>query len=128
DAIEVLGPGFAQHHEELTATGVLAGVRHGERSHLVRARIVLRLALDLPPRTAAADARVARLQIAREWIASLHDEVGNDTVKPDAVVKAAVRQLLEVRHRVRGIGLIELRDHRAAVRFESGVLGHEWES
>src|SRR5260370_29737658 len=59
--------------EELTATGVLAGVGHGERSRHVLVRVALGLALDgvsLPP---SADAAVAGLRLV---VAALDHEVG----------------------------------------------------
>ena len=50
---------FAEHHEELAAAGVLAGVGHRERADFVFVRIAGRLALDLVARAARPDRAVA---------------------------------------------------------------------
>src|SRR4029079_12528305 len=96
DAVEVTRVLLAQDHEELTATGILSRVRHGESADLVLVRIVGRFALDLPTRRAGSDAWITGRKIARQRISSLYDEIRNDAVELHTVVKAAVRELLEV--------------------------------
>src|SRR5687768_17456207 len=65
DTVEVASVAFVEDDEELASASVLAGVRHGERTELVFVRIARRLAIDLVPWAACADAAVAFGQIAR---------------------------------------------------------------
>ena len=122
NAVQVPGVGFAEHHEELAAAGVLAGVRHGERADGVLVRIAGGLALDLVAGTAGADARIAGGQILRQRIAALDDEVGDHAVEFHAVVEAAVGELLEVGDGVRRFLVEQLGDDGALVGLEGGGL------
>src|SRR5674476_396547 len=121
-AVQMTRVGLGEHHEKLAATGILAGMRHGERTDLVLARVARRLALDLPAGTAGADARITFGQIARERIAALNDEVGNDAVELHAVVETAVSELLEVLNRLRCVGVVKLRGDSPAIGLESCSL------
>src|SRR5438270_7325454 len=93
DAVQVPAVCVVEHDEELAATGVFAGVGHGERADLVRARIAGRLALDLVARTAGADTRITGRKISRIRVAALNDEVGHDAVELHDVIEAAVGEL-----------------------------------
>src|SRR4029079_7544193 len=124
DAVQVTRVLRAQDHEELTAAGVLSRVRHGERADLVLVRIVGRLALDLPTRTAGSDARIAGREIARQRISALPHEIGNDAMELHTIVKAAVRKLLEVFDRDRRFLLIQVGDDGPFVGLERGGFWH----
>src|SRR6185503_3037974 len=63
-------------------------------------------------------------QVARQRIATLHDEVRNDAMELDAIVKAGVGELLEVGDGVRRVLLIEVGDDGAAIRLERGLFWH----
>src|SRR3569833_3022570 len=125
-AVQVARVVLAEHHEELAAARILAGVRHRERADFMLVRVAGRLALDLPARTAGADTRIAGGKVARQRIAALHDEVRNHAVELPTVVAAAVRELREVLDRLRSFLLVELGDDLAFVRIESGGLRHGW--
>src|SRR4051812_46769577 len=64
-AVQVARIVLAQDHEELTAAGVLAGVRHRERTDFVLVGVAGSLALDLVAGTARADSWVAGRKILR---------------------------------------------------------------
>ena len=113
---------FTQHHEELAAARILAGVGHGERADFVLVGIAGRLTLDLPPGTAGADARIAGREIARERVAALHDEIRDHAVELHAVIEALVGELLEVLDGLGGFLVVQLGDDLALVRFEGGSL------
>src|SRR5689334_3583773 len=95
-AIEVPAAGVAQHDEELAATGILAGVGHGESADLMRLRIAGGLTLDLVAGPPGANPGVSRRKISGEGIATLDDEIRDHAVEFDAVVEPAIGELLEV--------------------------------
>ena len=63
-------------------------------------------------------------QIARQRIAALDDEIGNDAVELHAVVEAAVGELLEVLDRLRRFLLVQLGDDGPFVGLERGGFWH----
>src|SRR6266545_1388429 len=82
--------------EELTATGVLAGVRHRQRPGDVLVRVLRRFALDCVSGTTCPDGSIAALRIG---IAALNHEVGDYAVEFGPVVKVRVGEFLEICHR-----------------------------
>jgi hypothetical protein len=82
--------------EELAATGVLAGMRHGECPRGVLVSVQVGLALDFVPRPPGADPRVPGL--LGERIPTLNHEVRDDAVEPGSIIEFAIRQFLEIAH------------------------------
>src|SRR5690606_11880181 len=121
-AVEVTAIPLVQYDEELAATGITARVRHGKRSLLVRARVPLRLALDGVTRPTATDPRVVERKLLRLRVTPLDHEVRDDAVEGDAIIKPLTHQLLEVRHRARGVIGVQLGGEGAFGRLESGVM------
>src|SRR5688572_29928071 len=126
NAIKVLRALLAEHHGELAAASVLAGVRHRQGADDVLLVAALGLALDGPPRTTGADGPFGVLAAFRVGIAALDDEVGYDAMELRPIVEPAVGELLEVRHRARGVLVVQLRGDGAAVRFDGRSLWHGW--
>src|SRR5690606_15973862 len=102
--------------------GVLAGVRHREGPHLVRPRIVLRLALDRVARPAGAYPRIVQRKLLRQRVATLHNEFRDDPVEDDSVVEALRNQLLEVSGRERSVVCVELRPEGSRVGVEGDAF------
>ena len=124
NAVQMFRVLFAQHHEELAAAGILAGVRHRKCAHFVGARIARCLALDRPSRAAGTDAGTPRRQVTRQRVAALHDKVRDYAVKFHAIVELVVGELLEVRHRERGVLVVQFGRDRAEIGFENGCFWH----
>src|SRR5437868_6234264 len=67
---------------------------------------------------------VSRGEIARQWIAALHDEVVDDAVEFHAVVEIRVGELLEVGDGQGRVFLEEIGDDSAVRGLERGLFWH----
>ena len=90
--------------EELAAAGVFASMCHGEDTAVVPLARGRGLALDLPARTTGTHTWVA--WGAAERTASLNDEIRNNTMEAESVIKTRFGQFDEVRHSIGNIFLI----------------------
>ena len=124
NAVQMACVAFAQHHEELAATGILASVSHRHGANGMLVRIASRFTLDLPARATRSNATITSRQIARKRITALHDKVRNDAVEFHPIIKAGVGQLLKVCNSFGRFGRVQLGDQRSLVRFKSGQFGH----
>ena len=102
--VEVGGVLAAVADEKLGATGVAAGVGHGQYAAVVILVIARQFAVDLIAGAAIADAIGA---------AALDHEIGDDTVKGQAIIKALFSEGNEVFNSIGGIFFKEVDLHNA---------------
>ena len=112
-AVEVLGIRAVHADEELRAARVLAGMGHRQHAAVVILAGRRGLALD---RVAGASGAVA----ARA--AALDDEIGDDPMESEAVVKSVFGQFDEVGHGAGRLGRVEFGLHHPFLRCDNRVL------
>ena len=108
--------------EELAATGILAGVGHGESAGGVLVGIKVGFTLDLVAGPAGPHPSV--VGVLGQRIAALNHEVGDHPMEPGAIVKHAVSQLLEVQDRAGNLLVEQLGHNGSLARLNGSGLRH----
>src|SRR6188474_1012282 len=108
--------------EELTATGIFAGVGHGESASGVLVGIQVGFTLDLVAGPAGPYPGV--VGILGQRIAALNHEVGDHPMEPGAIVKLAVGQLLKVLDRAGNLLVEQLGHNSSLARLNGSGLRH----
>lgn len=97
--VQVLGGVAGVANEELGASCVAAGMGHGDNAAIVVLVIASEFTINLIARTTVANAIGA---------AALDHEIGDDTVKNEAIIEAFFSKADEVLNSFRGVFLKEL--------------------
>src|ERR687893_3296765 len=108
--------------KELASAGVLAGVRHAQRTGAVFVGVEVGFTLNLVAGTAGTYPWVAGL--FRQGIASLNHEVLDDTMESGPVVELTVCQLLKVADSAWHFGIEQFRLDGAFAGLDSRALCH----
>ena len=116
NAVEVLGVLAVVTDEELRAAGVLAAVGHRHYAAVVVLAWGRGLALDSPARATGTIAQRA---------AALNNKVGNNAVKCESIVEAALGQLNEIFNGDRCLLLVELGLHIALFGRDNSVFHNQ---
>ena len=105
-SVEVCRGFSAVNDEELAASRIASRMGHAQYAEVVELVFTIQFAIDLIPRSTAANAL---------WAAALGNKAWDDPVKLQPLIETILCELHEIRDGVRGVLFKKVHGHRSAV-------------